>query len=639
MNIRYIDLWLNNGEVIWVYGKPDTPITELHIDYKHGTHTTKKNIYGKDVNGKKILLHKLRDTMIYKISVTYPDGKVEPHLIIHHDYKRTTYIEKQAMGDGIKALHKEKQEQRPLKKLRQVHATESNTPYEMAKLLHNIKYNPNNKMLPRMVKNSPYVYGWDIPVTSTVKHIISKIYGIPKTLYSVCALDGEWDVYTGEASIFTIAMENKVYTYINKSFLKGVMDKDIISRIKDTYKKYKPDEAPDVNTLHIEIVEDELAIILAMFKQIHKLKPDFLTIFNITADMPKILNILKTNDIEAKDVFSDPCIPEEYRRFTYHRGPSIKVTDSGKSTPIPYFQQWHYAVCSSTFIVIDQMLTYYQVRAGGKNIVGGYGLDNLLKVNKITGKLKIQDDNTKGLIKAQWHVYMVRNRPIEYIVYNIWDTYSMLALDKKTKDLNTVIPLLVGVSEIYRVNSGPKKIVDALHYFFLERGYAIGVKGVDKIMDRLQGLSGWILIMEGHKIVANGLNISEEYSKGKLVLEEVFKEFVGISEVDNEAIKILEELNLPKHSEVPKSNIRVGCKDSDITSSYPSVTETCNLSNDTIVCEVANISGIDRTTSMRQNMNLFLGGNHVEWCTTMLGYPTLMELYTGYKKDTLFKKK
>jgi len=389
--------------------------------------------------------------------------------------------------------------------------------------------------------------------------------------------------------------------------------------------------------------------VLQTINKAHEIKPDFLAIFNITADLPKMINILKKYDIDYVDVFSDPSVPPAYRRFKYVRGTSVKVTDSGKTMPIPYFQQWHYGMGTCSFFVIDQMLAYYQVRVGGKNIPGGYGLDNLLKVNKIKAKLKFTDKSSENMIKAQWHTYMVKYRPIDYVVYNIWDTYSMIVLDKKSKDLNTVIPILAGVSEIYRVNSGPKKIVDALHYYFLSKGHAIGVKSMTKITNRLIGLSGWILIMDGYRIAGNGLSIIEEVSDGAISLNDILDEYIGVDEYEKEVIKELKDKGLPIGSKPNRSNVRMFTADNDIVSSYPSVTETCNVSSTTTVSEVAKIrkrnqdgttEPMDRTTFMRQNINLFIGGNSIEWCSKMLNYPTMIGLYNralqlGYKEKRI----
>ena len=644
---------LNNGEIIWLYGTPTKEIK--HIDYKHGIHIKAKSIPKRDknkqivrVNGNIEYLHKNDDASVYKVRVVYTDGTEEPHLILHKNYKRTVYVERKRYKDiqRTKPIYKDKVEHRELKYLKPIKATESEVISKLAKELGIT----NRTQQFRLVKNSPFVYGLEIPVTSTIKHSIRELYGQPQTTFSIATLDGEWDVDSGVVSIMTICTEESIYTYINRSLLAplGLSDRELYRRIFESYSKYRPDEALPVDRVNLFIVENELEVVLETIKRAHKIKPDFLVIFNIEADLPKILSVLKKNNLDPKDIFSDPTIPPNYRYFKYVRGSSIKVTDSGKTIPIPYFQQWHYAHGTSSFFIIDQMLAYYQVRVGGKNIPGGYGLDNLLLKNKINAKLKFKDEKSENLIKAQWHKYMVKHRPIEYIVYNIWDTYSMIVLDKKTKDLNTVIPILANISEIYRVNSGPKKIVDALHYYFLSKGHAIGVKSMNKITNRLLGLSGWILIMDGYRIAGNGLSILKEESEGSISLNSILDEHIPVTDEDREAMKLLEEKGLPLGSEPNRSNVRVFTGDNDIVSSYPSVTETCNVSNVTTIAEVAkirkrdskgNIEPMDRTTFMRQNINLFIGGNGVEWCCNMLNYPTLTEFYQAGIKRGYGKRK
>ena len=154
------------------------------------------------------------------------------------------------------------------------------------------------------------------------------------------------------------------------------------------------------------------------------------------------------------------------------------------------------------------MSAYYYIRVGGKLVPGGYGLDNILKyeLKDNLGKLKFEGEANIHHSGPKWHDYMVRNMPIEYILYNNWDVMSMTHLDLKTNDLRLNMPMLAGVSSFDIFNSGPKRIVDAMHFFYIERGKLLGSKPTRVDGDKLLGLDSWITLLPAYRIKNNGLN-------------------------------------------------------------------------------------------------------------------------------------
>ena len=79
---------------------------------------------------------------------------------------------------------------------------------------------------------------------------------------------------------------------------------------------------------------------------------------------------------------------------------------------------------------------------------------------------------------------------------------SILHLDDRTKDLCAVLPMLAGVSSIDIFNSGPKRIADAMYFFYLQNEKILGTKGKslsdeyikkeDRLEDTILGLGDWI---------------------------------------------------------------------------------------------------------------------------------------------------
>lgn len=136
------------------------------------------------------------------------------------------------------------------------------------------------------------------------------------------------------------------------------------------------------------------------------------------------------------------------------------------------------------------MGTHKQVRVGGVTIPGGYSLDNILKFEDVAQKLKFSSN--QGFKGIEWHIDMVANKPAEYVIYNIWDVMSMLVLDYKTKDFATSVSLLLEYSHQDIFNSGPRRIVDSITFFYLKQGLVLGVKDMGSVNDKILGLKLWM---------------------------------------------------------------------------------------------------------------------------------------------------
>ena len=196
-----------------------------------------------------------------------------------------------------------------------------------------------------------------------------------------------------------------------------------------------------------------------------------------------------------KDLISDPRIKPEYRYYKYNKGVFQKVTASGKVKPIAPHEQWITIQAPSSFFMIDAMQAYNFVRSGQKQNPGGYSLNAIIEANlgEKFKKLHLEDENTKYMTSLEWHQYMVKNKPLEYVIYNQWDTMAMIVLDNEIKDLKVKIGVLGGLADFAIFNSGPKKIVTNMFFYNLEKGLVMGTK--DPMVEEdenLQSLENWI---------------------------------------------------------------------------------------------------------------------------------------------------
>lgn len=534
------------------------------------------------------------DIHVIKEYITDDNGNRTPNLRIIKNFQRPFWITKPHLRN-----HKQKKESESMDRLNKYTSTQKLLHKAIATRLEDFKISNPKSM--RDVSVSPYLYGTDVDSRAIIKKMYLDKYPDNVTPYSVATLDIEIDVDTRELLLITVAFQNEVYVCINSSLVKNRYN--VISELNYLYNKYIPKTELNKNIIPtFEILDNELEIVKHSINKLHSWKSDFVAIWNINFDIPFILSICKKYGVDPKDIFSDPSIPKEYRYFSYKQGINRRVTASGVPKLITPEEQWHTITAPSSFYWIDAMCTYWYVRVGGKKVPGGYSLDNIL--NKVLGKefkkLKFEDSDRGNIVGVDWHKYMVTNKPLEYIIYNIWDTLSMLELDNKTKDLAISINALCGISSFDIFNSGPKKIVDAIHFFYLDNNRVLGVRSKvnakDEEDDDLLGLAGWIMILDAEAMKDN---------KGYFIKED------------------------PKAT----TNIRFATFDYDAVSSYPSNTRAANVSRDTTSREIIDIEGVDMEVAKLENINLFFGNvNSLSYCKNMFNFPTLQEL------DKLIKK-
>jgi len=519
------------------------------------------------------------DTHVIKEVIHYEDGTMAPNLKIIENFERPFYITKKHFQN-----HKDKKEAELVTNVNKYEATESNLANAIAIRLGKNGYKRNQM---RDVIDSPFLYGVDISSSAILKKMYMDKWPDIVTPFNVATFDIEVSLYTDEIIVITVATDTSIYTAVLHDLVKDIQFP--IPKIMDLYKEYIPEtRIKAMANVEVEIFNTEMEVIEAAFARVHRDKPDFLSIWNMDYDIPKIIAAIEKNGIDPADIFSDPDIPENLRFFKYKQGMKQHVTESGKVKPINVEEQWHSVITPASYYVIDAMCGYRQVRVGGKTVPGGFSLDNILDKELNLGKLQFGDDpKYKG---RDWHMMMTRDKPLEYIVYNQWDCMSMCELDYKNKDLTAVVPLLAGVTDFGRFNSGPKKIVDALHYYFLDRGRVIGTKPRTVVDDKLLGLDNWIVTLPAYRLIDNGLCVVEE------------------------------DPNM-------KTSIRGEVYDSDAVSSYPSNTQLCNVSKETTRREVTSIEGLEKEFFKKNNMNMFMGPTAaVDYCVNMFEFPSLTEL-------------
>lgn len=542
------------------------------------------------------------DLHVVKEMIHTKDGQLVPNLRLIKNFKREIYVTRKGYQK-----HSDKKEWEYLDRVVPLKTTQADLIRTASRALDW----PGFKGDLRMLAKSPYLYGTDILSTAVVKRYYQDKHPELLTPYSVACFDTETDVVHGHKEIVmaTLSFGAKVVTAIHKNFVQG--HANVEERLQVMLRKYlgqMESQGKDGETIitdfvtkrgiqwEVVLVDSEVEIIKTCFKRAHEWQPDFVAVWNIDFDMPKMLTALEKAGVDPKDVFSDPRVPRAFRHFYYSQGPKKKVTASGKETPIKPAAQWHTVYCPSSFYFIDAMCAYRHIRTGEAE-EPSYALDAIL--NKHLGLRKLKFSMADGLTKIDWHIFMQSKYPLEYVIYNVFDCVSMEELDEETKDLRLTLPMFSGCSDFETFKSQPRRRADDLHFFCLQHGRVIGSTSkemADEFDDYTLGLEGWIVTLPAHLVVDNGLQVIKE----------------------------------APHL---RTNIRGHVGDLDVSASYPNGGCVFNISKETTHKELCRINGVPELMQRMQGINLSGGPtNATEFCTSLYGLPQMDTLLEAFKK-------
>lgn len=534
------------------------------------------------------------DLHVTKEILHMKDGTKVPNLKFLYDHQRSFFITKKGFRN-----HKQHKEWEKIERLSTGRSPERFLVGRIASALGEPWFRGNKRKL----FESPYIYGVDISSCAVIKHEYMVKYPGNVTPYSVAELDIETDMVNeetlGHPIMSTLSMKDKMITAVVRSYLKGYAN--VEERIQELSRQYLGEHitARGIKP-ELVIVENDMEMWRVMFKAAHEWQPDFLSIWNMEFEMDRLMESCDRHSVDPASIVCDPSVPERYRAFEYKKGKPQKVTASGKVMPIPPAGRWHTVTCPASFYIIDQMCVYKQTRMG-KQEQASYSLNAILSLELKTTKLYIKTEGNIQEGTADWHYYMQKHNPLEYVVYNQFDCIGPELLDEKVKDLAMVMPSMAKTSDFARFPSQPRRTCDDLHWEIQEMGLMMGVSSSaladehDEItLSRLE----WIITLKAALIADNGL-------------------------------KIIEEL--------PDSNSKcygfVG--DLDISAAYPNGESALNTSKETTIRELTSIEGIDEDVFRMQNMGLSAGHvNAVDYCVTMFGFPEHKDMLAAFLEDT-----
>lgn len=462
----------------------------------------------------------------------------------------------------------------------------------------------------RVLARNQYLYGCDIGTPALVKKRYQDRWPDGFRPNRVAVLDTETDMIAGDDSIIicSITMKDKALITVRADYAQSIgnVRKSIEEHCAKRPEIRKVLEERKVQ-LDIRVYDTDTDMVVACIEELHRWQPDFVTFWNMDFDMQRMLEALEirggfTNQ-DLADLFSDPRVPPQYRKFRYRRDSPMKRKDDGSFENKASYDMWNVVEAPASFYFICSMCTYRRIRlAAGKQ--PSYSLEYTSQKHLKFGKVY---DDLPGVTArdgtAQWHVQMQRFQKVPYIVYNLFDDIVVEQLDEKVLDLNTQISILSKMSSYDIFHSNPRKTADDLHFFVQTVGHVVGSVS-DKMVDEndalLPGKEGWIMAFPCHTIEDNGLVM--------------FKELPNV-----------------------RSMIRMFVSDADIVSTYPNGERIMNLSKSTTMAELCRIRGISLSKQQLLGVNLTGGPvNAIKIMHEVCGLPSareMIELYAAHKKE------
>lgn len=306
----------------------------------------------------------------------------------------------------------------------------------------------------------PYVFGADISIEALIKMKYLDEYPDANLTPTTGFLDIEVSIDTGQIILISYTYEDKVFTACLRSFCfreengtRMSFDEQYITQhVRTTLENYTQGVKFDYQ---IKIFNTEAEIINWIFKHIHVSMVDFIGIWNMNYDLPKIISTLtKLGPSVPAAVFANPSIPAELRYFRYYED---------KNRPVAHFTlRWHwlYSACGSQFI--DSMGLYTQCRRT-TGFRARYTLDSILKDSIGAEKLPLAEGS---------HTIMQRHHFEDYVAYNIFDVVGMRLLENKNGDI-TAANVLAGPTPISKFATQTTRATDNMYWNLIKKGMVL----------------------------------------------------------------------------------------------------------------------------------------------------------------------
>jgi len=326
---------------------------------------------------------------------------------------------------------------------------------------------------------SPYVFGADISIEALIKMNYMNTYPDPEIKPTYGFLDIETSIENDEIMLISYITGSNVYIGILEHWLWKEVEKDgkkikvkvefdeINKFVNEKLQTYADNLTVNKNVTqemidgmrnlkyNIKILSKEIDLIAWTFLNIHNEKADFIGIWNMNFDIPRILSRIAKAKVPAEVIFSDPNLTKSLRYLKYREDVNPNVAH--------FTLKWHtlQATCTSQFI--DSMGLFSQCRRtnGFRN---KYTLDSVLDDELGLGKLP--------LAPGQSHIIMQQHHFMDYVVYNAFDVIGLYLLEQKNNDLFSM-SVLAGPTPVNQFSLATIKTANNLYNYYIQKGMVL----------------------------------------------------------------------------------------------------------------------------------------------------------------------
>lgn len=283
--------------------------------------------------------------------------------------------------------------------------------------------------------------------------------------------------------------------------------------------------------------EDEAKMLVHLFQLINKLKLDFIGIWNISFDIPYIIDRLRVLGLDPEEVMSHPDFPIKKCYFKEDtRNHDIK-------------NKGDFLTLTSYTVFYDQMELYASIRKGASEL-RSYKLNNIAYRELKDNKLDYSED---GDIKTLPYTNFMK-----FIIYNIKDVLLQVGIERKTSDFDTLyVSSYKNATSYDKVFRQTVKLRNVQYLSFLSQGLIPG-ENINIYQNN-----------EEITIKDNDEDDDDEDFEGALVADPIYNGYVG----------------LPLYGK-KSNNVFGNAVDFDMSAFYPSSIRAMNIDPSTLIFKV-----------------------------------------------------
>ena len=384
----------------------------------------------------------------------------------------------------------------------------------------------------------------------------------------------------------------------------AILKEDLQSIYDELHSKF--DEPYGKIDYKIYTYDDERKMLVHVFQLINKLKLDFIGIWNMSFDIPYIIDRLTLLGLNPADVMCHPDFPSKKCYFKK----DTKNHDIKNKSDVFFL--------SSYTVFYDQMELYAGIRKSAPEL-HGFKLNYIAQKELKDSKLDYSED---GDIKTLPYTNFKM-----FTIYNIKDVLLQLGIERRTSDFDTLYAFSYENATSYdKVFKQTVKLRNAQYISFLNQG-----------------------LIPGNNI--NIFNIPENYHEKKALNDDDEDDddpsFEGALVAD------------PKYNGyngvtmygMKTNNVYLNGIDFDMTAFYPNSIMGCNIAANSLIFKVSMpISQYDifsgdipfngitgncfdaNSDAGKECIDNFQTKNYMTSCTKWMNFPSVYDVYTRLKK-------